>query len=65
MKLWKAEKIYFQLPNATFLAFLTLFRPGGALEPYQNLKLNNFKTVKAMTTKFSYCPKIYLATFWS
>ena len=26
---------------------------GGLLRPYQTLKLNNFKTVKAMTTKFS------------
>ena len=33
---------------------LTLFRPGGGLlRPYQTLKLNNFKAVKAMTTKFS------------
>ena len=33
---------------------LTLFRPGGGLwKPYQTLKLNNFKAVKAMTTKFS------------
>ena len=32
---------------------LTLFRPGGGLlRPYQTLKLNNFKTVKAVTTKF-------------
>ena len=26
---------------------------GGLLRPYQTLKLNNFKVVKAMTTKFS------------
>ena len=26
---------------------------GGLLRPYQNLKLNNFKAVKAMTTNFS------------
>ena len=26
---------------------------GGLLRPYQTLKLNNFKAVKAMTTKFS------------
>ena len=34
---------------------LTLFRPGGGglLKPYKTLKLNNFKTVRAMTTKFS------------
>ena len=34
---------------------LTLFRPGGGglWRPYQTLKLNNFKAVKAMTTKFS------------
>ena len=35
----------------------TLINPiqtgGGLLRPYQTLKLNNFKTVKAMTTKFS------------
>ena len=35
---------------------LTLFRPGGGgglWRPYQTLKLNNFKAVKAITTKFS------------
>ena len=33
---------------------LTLFRPeGGLLRPYKTLKLNNFKTVTAMTTNFS------------
>ena len=26
---------------------------GGLLRPYKALKLNNFKTVKAMTTKFT------------
>ena len=26
---------------------------GALLRPYKNLKLNNFETVKAMTTKFS------------
>ena len=26
---------------------------GGLLRPYQTLRLNNFKAVKAMTTKFS------------
>ena len=26
---------------------------GGLLRPYKTLKLNNFKAVKAMTTKFS------------
>ena len=35
------------------LSTLTLFSPGGLWRPYQNLKLNNFKAVKAMTTKFS------------
>ena len=27
---------------------------GGLWRPYQTLNLNNFKAVKAMTTKFSY-----------
>ena len=35
------------------LSLLTLFRPGGLWRPYQTLKLNNFKAVKAMTTIFS------------
>ena len=44
---------------SSLLKTLTLFRPvgggggGGLLRPYKTLKLNNFKTVKAMTTKFS------------
>ena len=46
------------LSIVTFLTaiWLTLFRPGGGgglLRPYKTLKLNNFKTVEAMTTKFS------------
>ena len=48
---------------------LTLFRPGGGgggggglLRPYKTLKLNNFKTVTAMTTNVVTFPKIYLAT---
>ena len=40
-----------------YLHQLTLFRPGGGggrlWRPYQTLKLNNFKAVKTMTTKFS------------
>ena len=46
------------LPTYLPLAFpLTLFRSGGrgggVLRPYKTFKLNNFKTVKAMTTNFS------------
>ena len=46
-------------------AVLTLSRPegggAGGFEALKTLKLNNSKTVKVMTTKFS--KKIYLATF--
>ena len=39
----------------TYQRKLTLFRPGGEelLRPYKTLTFNNFKTLKAITTKFS------------
>ena len=54
----KTRSPWAPLKTVTFhcIDILTLFRPeggGGALEAYQTLKLNNFKAVKAMTTKFS------------
>ena len=55
--------IILYLDITTFIS-LTLFRPeGGLWRPYKTLKLNNFKTVKAVTTKFSEFPKTYLAIF--
>ena len=42
-------KIYISI----LTSLLTLFRQGGFWRPYQTLKLNNFKAVSAMTTKFS------------
>ena len=49
--------IFFQsYKKNIYCRFKATFNPiqtvGGLLSPYQTLKLNNFKTVKAMTTKF-------------